>query len=248
MFGINGTIYGYMESSSEEILTPKRAPRKRAPAKRVGIDGEIKPRAPRKTATTPRKRVARKKVEETEETVTERITERVTEPVVSEKVRKAPTSFASEQQATKRFRKQMMVVAVVLITGIGTSAAVGFTDKGQIDVQKTIEDRNERIRNNTATEQDTIASKVEVPVQDTTAAAKENKADGGLIGRGTGGSVPKPRAELATPNASTTESMASSTEAVASSTEATGAEDAGNESITETNEVESATVPEPVTE
>lgn len=222
-----------MESSYDEIQTPKRAPRKRAPAKRVSVDAETKSSTPSKTAATktPRKRVVRKVTKE--EVIDERVIERVSDPVVSEKVRKAPTVFASEQQAARRLKRQMIVVAVVLLTGVGSSAAVGFTDKGQIDVQKTIEERNERIRNNTATEKDTIVSRVEVPVQDTTAVAKENKADGGLIGRGTGGGVPKPKSQLPVANASTTENIASSTETVASSTEEVIEDSSENEDVSE---------------
>lgn len=105
---------------------------------------------------------------------------------------------------------------VLLGIGIAASAGVGFLDKGQIDVQQTIEARNERIRNNQADERDMLVSQVEIPVQDTTA---QGQVDGGLIGRGTGGKAPEPLAEVATTTATSSELMASSTEQMASSTE-----------------------------
>jgi hypothetical protein len=56
-----------------------------------------------------------------------------------------------------------------LIIGVGASAGVGFTDKGGINVNEVIENRNERIRRGEI--QDVI-----VPVQNTNPAP-----DGGLI-------------------------------------------------------------------
>ncbi|MEY3784320.1 MAG: hypothetical protein RLZZ230_642 [Candidatus Parcubacteria bacterium] len=228
-----------MDSSFDEDVTPKRVPKKRAPAKRVSAADKVTVRAPRKTiattASVPRKRAPRKTVASVADTV---VAKAVSEQVDDDATRKAPTSFGAEQQATKIRRRQLMVVAVVLLTGIGASAAVGFSDKGLIDVQKTIESRNERIRTNTATALDTIVSSVEVPVQDTSADSKDKKIDGGLHGRGTGGSVPNTKAESAI-TASTTEVSASSTEAVTDN--ADGSADEVSDTDTQSSDVPAET-------
>lgn len=198
-----------MESESVENLAPKkRVYRKRA----TTGDSEVQPktRVPRKTATSvaSRKRAPRRTIDKSENVASDEPFE------ASTSARKAPTAFASEQKANQKRKRQLITIGVMLFVGLAASAAVGLTDKGRIDVQKTIEERNERIRNNTATVQDTATSNIEVPVQNTTVEGG-GKADGGLIGRGTGGSVPAVRAELN--NASTTN--ASSTSVTASTTE-----------------------------
>ncbi|MCB9812216.1 hypothetical protein H6778_01005 [Candidatus Nomurabacteria bacterium] len=139
--------------------------------------------------------------------------------------RKAPTSLAGNKAIVRRKRKRLMVVGVLLVVGLGSSAAVGFTDQGQIDVQATIKARNDRIKNNQATEQDLMITQIEVPVQNTN---KERKVDGGLHGLGIQ-TPPKPPVEVASTTASSTtasntDATASSTAAVASSTEAVSEE------------------------
>jgi hypothetical protein len=86
-----------------------------------------------------------------------------------------------------------------LILGIGGSALIGYTDKGQIDVAKTISDRNAQasVDNPNA---------IMIPVQSTT-----QEPDGGLIGLGIGDAQQN--------QASTTTATASST---ASSTQPVG--------------------------
>jgi hypothetical protein len=138
------------------------------------------------------------------------------EAVASTPSRKAPTSLTVDKEVHSEKRKQLITIMVLLGIGIAASAGVGFLDKGQIDVQQTIEARNERIRNNQADERDMLVSQVEIPVQDTTA---QGQVDGGLIGRGTGGKAPEPLAEVATTTATSSELMALSTEQMASSTE-----------------------------
>jgi hypothetical protein len=102
-----------------------------------------------------------------------------------------------------------LITAVILVVGVGASAAIGFTDQGQIDVNQAIEERNERIRSGQLREGDT--QRVIVPVQNTQA----NKLpDGGLIGLGVG-AAPPPPPEPATTTATTT---ATSTDATATST------------------------------
>lgn len=156
----------------EVLEKPKRAPVKRARSKSV-VDEEKPKRAPRKKAVT----------------------------VASSEVpsRKAPTPLATTRTKKQTTRKHIAIVAVLLILGIGGSAAVGLTDKGQIDVGKTIADRNtQAIGDN--------PNAIMVPVQSTT-----QEPDGGLIGLGIGGAQQN--------QASTTPQTASTT---ASSTEPVG--------------------------
>jgi hypothetical protein len=100
----------------EVLEKPKRAPRKRV-AKPVDDTEEIKPKRTRK--------VVKKVVEENPP-------------------RKAPTVIREEKKKSKFLRTPVIVVGVLLLLGIGSSAAVGLTDKGQIDVVTMIEDRNKK--------------------------------------------------------------------------------------------------------
>lgn len=207
--------------------------RRRAPA-RASVGGdETSVRKPRKTAVkrAPRKitpnRIDEEKVYEVERVVDESSN------------RKAPTSIRREDISRRRRKKQMIVVGGIMFIGIATSAAVGFTDKGQINVNQTIEARNERIRNNTANEKDIESSTVEVPVQNTNANTNPNagKADGGLIGiTPSKGSVPKPVGELVkdTTTASTTEVKATSTEPVETEEEVDATENSESEEVPST--------------
>ena len=131
----------------EVLDKPKRAPAKRA--RSAVVSGEEKPKR------APRKKVIREAPSE----------------VTS---RKAPTPLAKTRTKKQTTRKQIAIVALLLILGIGGSAAVGLTDKGQIDVSKTIADRNtQAIGDN--------PNAIMVPVQSTT-----QEPDGGLIGLGIG--------------------------------------------------------------
>ncbi len=202
-----------MEDESTENITPKkRVYRKRTVTTEADSAPKPRTRVPRKTTTeAPKKRAPRR--------VVEKKSDKETAYSKAEEVetnRKAPTVFASEQKASQKRKRRLITVAIMLFVGVGASAAVGLTDRGQINVQQTIEERNERIRSNTATVQDTVASNVELPVQNTPVEGG-GRADGGLIGRGTGGSVPAVRAEL--DNGSSTVENASSTNIVASTTE-----------------------------
>ncbi len=154
------------------------------------------------------------------------------EPTIMQS-RKAPTPLAADLVAHTEKKRQFIIVMILLGIGIGASAGVGFLDKGQINVEQTIEARNERIRNNQADERDVLVSQVEVPVQDT---ALQGKVDGGLVGRGTGGLAPEVEG-VASSTATSTDMTASSTETMASSTEADAEtarpEDAPSETIEE---------------
>ena len=140
-------------------------------------------------------------------------------------------------------------MAILISIGIGSSAAVGVTDEGQINVQQAIEDRNERIRTNTQDERDVLTSTVEVPVQNSI----RSKPQGGLWGRSPDDPA---RQEVVTPEPDTGTSTASTTEATASSTdevienEEGGQEETGEGEIAgvETDASQEAAEPEESTE
>jgi hypothetical protein len=173
---------------------PKRAPRKRVP--KVVSDDAGTPAAVRRA---PRKRVTK------EEEVTASVRETRTA------TRRAPTPIADEYERAKKARKQAAIVATMLIVGVGASAIVGYTDKGQIDVSGTIAWRNEQARS--VGNEGAI-----IPVQNTS-----QLPDGGLITAPDGQElVPSPptQSDSTAPTASSTptEVSASSTEVVASTT------------------------------
>lgn len=200
-----------MPRSSDESTVRKRAPRKRAATKRVSS-------SPRKTA---RKRATKKAVVATESPSRDTADSAVTDgtPTVSTTQRKAPTPLAETRAAAGARRKQLVTAGLLLVFGFGASAAVGYTDAGQINVQETIEQRNERILSNSADERDTINSKVAIPVQNTNTS---QQPDGGLRGLGTGGAKPEPKPEppTATTSAASSTTTATSSAVSASSTEA----------------------------
>lgn len=179
----------------------KRAVRKRATITRATRQGSAE-RATRVRA--PRARASVEKAPKREEV----------EKVEKQVQRKAPTPIAAKKARSNARRNQLIVVAVLFFVGVGASAAVGFTDKGQIDVSRTIEERNERIRNGQIDDAD--KQRIVVPVQNTNNSQKPN-----------GGLVPIPQDQLPAPvieevastTASTTDATASSTDEVASSTD-----------------------------
>lgn len=147
-----------------------------------------------------RKRVPRKSVEAS--AVREEIQE-----VEERNERKAPTPIAARKASSKNRRNQLVVVGVLFILGVGASAAVGFTDDGRIDVNRAIEERNERIRNGQASADE--LDSIMIPVQNTEA---NQLPDGGLVGLGVGAEPPPPPPDPATTTASTTDETASSTD------------------------------------
>ncbi len=162
----------------EVLDKPKRAPAKRARSTSV-VDAPKPKRAPRKKVVT--------------------ATSSVTVG------RKAPTPLAQTRTKKQTIRKHVGIVAVLLILGIGGSALVGFSDKGQIDVGKTIADRNaQAIGDN--------PNAIMIPVQSTT-----QEPDGGLIGLGIGGAQ---------------QNQATSTDTQTASTSATSSEPVGQAPLT----------------
>ena len=181
----------------------KSVPRKRASRRAVGAV------APRKTAVkkTVRRRVPRRKEMESVES---RAPDVRVDSESERPVRKAPTPIAASRRSNKAKRKQLLIVGVIFIVGMGASALVGFTDAGVIDVNKEIEERNERLRSGQLGENDT--QRVIVPVQNT---AANQLPDGGLIGLPVSATPPPPPPEPATTTATSTDDVASSTDAVA---------------------------------
>lgn len=142
-------------SGETEVLeTKKRTPRKRTP--KVIDDAE----------KAPVKRAPRKRVETIAEVEEKPKRARKKDIEIETPTRKAPTPIASEKLAKKSSRKHLIVVAFLLLLGIGSSAAVGLTDKGQINVVYMIDERNKK-----------AAERGEQPIS----AAPEQLIDGGLI-------------------------------------------------------------------
>jgi hypothetical protein len=206
---------------SEKAVKVKRAPRKQV-AKAAATKTAPKPRKTMAKNTPARRapRVVKEEVTQTDSAATESVT------------RKAPTVFATEKNKQKQRQKQFIIIGVILTLGVGASAAVGYTDKGQINVTQLIQERNQTQRTGDPDESGIQTSPVEVPVQNT-----NKTVNGGLVGLGTGGTKPKPPVDSAT----STDGIASSTEAMASST-STAVESA---SSTEESASESSDVNEP---
>jgi hypothetical protein len=188
--------------NNEAVVKSKRTPRKRV-AKTTAS----------KIASTSRKTVARKKTTRQTSKTTQVRSDSVVSAATESVSRKAPTVFASEKNKQKQLQKQFIIIGVILFLGVGTSAVVGYSDKGQINVAQVVEDRNQRVKTGATDESDTATELVAVPVQNT-----NKSANGGLVGLGTGGAKPKPSTDTATSTASSTDITASSTKAVASST------------------------------
>lgn len=180
-----------MASNDASEKMPRRVPRKRASSTRTKTTRTpSKPRAPRKTAI---------------KKTTSKDSVRSATPAPT---RKAPTSIAASRAASKAKRNQFIVFFTILIVGIGVSAAVGYTDKGVIDVNEAIEARNERIRAGQGGQGADGTQSVVVPVQNT-----NRQADGGLRGLGVGSAPRQP-----SPTPVTASSTATSSEAISTST------------------------------
>ncbi len=204
-----------MLGSSEEEVPKKRATRKRAAS--TSVDGIV--RAPRRRA--PRKSAAPQN-EEVE-------TPRELAPEPRETRRKAPTELRERKTTKNKRRNQLVVTLGIFAVGVGASAIVGFSDRGTIDVNKVVEERNERIRAGGGNAE--TGSEI-IPVQNQNI---KREADGGL--RPADPSTIEPPAPVATTTASST---ATSTDAVASSTEPVS-EEGGEPDTTEATTTETTT-------
>ncbi len=188
----------------EAEITPVK--RTRAPRKQAASSDVPKPRAPRRTVArkaTP-SRTSKKVV--TEDEVAIESPARVLQ-------RKAPTPLATDRIEKKTRKKQLLIASLLLLVGVGASAAVGFSDTGQIDVNKTIEDRNDRITSSS----DNPTGEIVVPVQNTS-----GEPNGGMRGRGVGTRNVTPPVPVE--GASSTEATASTTDTVPATEEAADVE------------------------
>jgi|AntRauTorckE6833_2_1112554.scaffolds.fasta_scaffold00979_17 hypothetical protein len=193
-----------MLGSSREEKTPRRATRQRARRSSTNVkERASRGRISQKPVPASSERIV-SEIKKKPESLNEQNKQEV------EAGRKAPTNFSGKKASQAKIRKRNIVIAVVMITGVGSSAAVGMTDSGQINVNQTIEARNERIRTNSASVDDTTTSSIEIPVQSTS----NNLANGGLVGSG----QPTPKPPVAEP-AETSSTTASSSESVATSTD-----------------------------
>ncbi|MCA9354618.1 MAG: hypothetical protein KC877_03815 [Candidatus Kaiserbacteria bacterium] len=181
--------------SAESARTPrKRAVRKRATRKSV-VEAPVRKSTRRIEEAPPKREVA------------------APAPEIREPERKAPTPIASRKAGARQRQKQLIIAAVVLVLGVGGSAMIGMTDQGQIDIQRTMEERNTRIKNNTATEDDVSGSSQIVPVQNTRTAEQIRRV---AVGIGDIAPAPPPPPQ---PVATSSSSTASSTVMTASSTD-----------------------------
>ncbi len=178
-----------------EDETP-RTPRPRKPRTKtavVGVAGEVKEVKPRARRAAPRKKASAASTEEA--------------PVA----RKAPTQIAETRRVGKRSRTLQYVSLAIFILSFVASAAIGFSDNGQINVGgTTITQAGENL-----VVQNEQGETVVVPTQ------QQQPVNSGLV---PSGQQPEPVA-LPEPTASSTDvTTASSTDATASSTEAELAE------------------------
>lgn len=211
--------------------TSEDRPRKRVTRRRVS--------APSSEGSS-RRRVVKKVVKKASpQPVEEVVREVARKPEASTPARKSPTQIAARKAKNRTRRNHLMVVLFILLLGIGGSVGVGITDKGKIDVNQTIEERNERLRSGqlSADDRDNII----VPTQNTSA---NQLPDGGLVGLGVGAAPPPPPNPVATTSSST----ASSTDETASSTddgtESSESDEGNGEESTDTSESTEET-PEP---
>jgi hypothetical protein len=143
-------------ATTTEDQVEVKTPRKRVASKKSAVAKTAADKtAPKKTAVkkAPRKAAAKKKTPAKKsvnsEAVVEEASAEVTEVAAAIKKRKAPTVFLSEAAKKRAVKTQVIVVGVLLIMGVGASAAVGFTDSnaGQINVVETIKAQNARMAN-----------------------------------------------------------------------------------------------------
>lgn len=207
-------------STSTEETTVKKAPRKRATSTKTTA---AKKATPRKTTTrkTPAKKTTTAKAS-TKKTATKKKNPPVTEQEVElfevdtesdmSSTRKAPTKFAAEKARKKTRRNQYIVIGLLIMVGVGASAAVGLSDSeaGQINVAQTIRERNERMANLVDVNGPTIV--VPTPSQ---------VPDGGLIGLRPADPAQSPEPSAATSTAGVASSTIASSTASSTATTAT---------------------------
>lgn len=145
-------------------------------------------------------------------------------------LRKAPTKVQAMRASAKERQRRWMVVGGILVVGFGASVGIGFSDSGQIDIKRAIDERNERIRSGDLTGADTERSTVEAPVQRT---AVQQRTNSGLRGAGSS-AQPRPEPEPE-PDPAATSTATSSDSRLATSTEATTDTEGENEAEAESD-------------
>lgn len=188
------------DETSEEKIKPERALSKRTSAKSTVATADGSSGAPRKRAS--RTRAIRKPTEKKvvakipkKEELPDNIIEKKETPAIA---RKAPTPISAELKEKRAAKKRFIIASLIILVGVGGSAGIGYTDKGGIDVNQTIDARNEKIRQSGSNE-------LILPVQNTS-----QEPDGGLIGRGIG--TPKATTTKETETDTTTEAVEGSAE------------------------------------
>jgi hypothetical protein len=165
-------------ADTEETSVPRlRATKRKTPVASVEeVDGvmEVK-EVSKKTKRTSVKRVS--KAEESTAEKRKKAAEKEMKEVKVAPVRKAPTPLSEKKVAIKTLRRQTIVIALLMSAGVGASAVIGTTDRGQIDVSQVITERNDRITR--GEEQGEIVSPQ----------ANPTLPDGGLVGLGVNGPV-----------------------------------------------------------
>lgn len=187
------------EDSAPPVKRVRRAPRKRVEAE--SSLGEESVVVETSVETTPSPAPRRKAP-----------TRRVAESIADDK--SASSEAVNPPRRTSRSRFSVITITAVFLGAIGLSAALGFSDKGTIDVAAKLQEQSQ-IQANNAGEQAGVESQV-VPVQNTPVEVP----NGGLRGRGVDSAVvPVPAPTPATTTATSTETTATSTEEIQETTE-----------------------------
>ena len=158
-----------------------------------------------------------------EKVVRKRTTRKVAKKTVS---RKAPTRATSvSNTGSEKNNVALYVSIVVFLLFVGVSVVVGYSDKGEINIDATITNIEQ---NGTPEEREQLKN---IPAQK----AKSKGRNGGLIPTTDTDKSAVPTPESTEENASSTESTASSTEEIAEGEESTSedSEPANDEGITD---------------
>jgi hypothetical protein len=152
--------------------------------------------------TTVRKTAVKKAVRRT--TTKKAPARKTTARTTSSVSRKAPVVRTTKTPQSKGASGRTFLIGMIMfLILIGVSVAIGYSDKGPLDVEQTITLRKQ----NATPEEQQVLNNVPTQQQNTV-------PNGGLVGVG---KAPKPVVEEST--ATTTDETASSTDATASSTE-----------------------------
>jgi hypothetical protein len=157
-----------------------------------------------KSSRTPRKRAARQSA--TASVRADLVRPKKVEDVVKEEViqstslRKSPTAVSSNRRSLMMKRRRYAVMVTIFAIGMSSSVALGYSDKGFIDVAEVINERNRKAQESGDT------TMVSIPVQN-----RNLPADGGLVGMGDLEVTPS-QTESTTTVASSTEETATTTD------------------------------------